>query len=138
MPLTLAMRIGDSICLMVHITVICLCSGKCNASSEFRVQWYLNCSEFFLVSQEIGQASQQVKKAHAIINECKNPSLLLKFKTLYARVLDQERKFLEAALRYMELSQLNTQAGVTEQDLLQSLEYAVSTGLVNNCTYHPF
>jgi hypothetical protein len=98
----------------------------------------VNTAEFFLAIGESGLASQQIKRAHALMNEVsKLPNasgksvqqLVLRFKTCYARILDSERKFLEAALRYMELSQSSFEA-VKDADRSQSLEYAVSCAIL--------
>lgn len=93
--------------------------GKCNATSERRIAWYVDTADFWLGVNETGSASQAIKKAHGIITEIKNnPTLILRFKTCYARVLDAERKFLEASLRYMELSQ-TANGLIAEADLIQ-------------------
>lgn len=99
-----------------------------------RVSWHVDCASFWLAADETGSASQQIKRAHGLIAEVKgNQQLLLKFKTVYAQVLDAERKFLEASLRYLELSQQTSAATtglVTEQDLLQSLEYSITCAIL--------
>lgn len=108
---------------------------KCSASSEHRVRWYVMTAEFFLAISESGLASQQIKRAHTLIAELSRITsksaqiLVLRFKTCYARILDAERKFIEAALRYMELSQ-STAETVKDSDRLQSLEYAISCAIL--------
>jgi COP9 signalosome complex subunit 4 len=100
------------------------------ATVEKRVEWHVSTAEFWLAVQEIGSAAQQIKRAHAFVNEVKNnPKLQLRFRTVYARVLDNERKFLEAALRYMELSQ-NSAGLISEADILQTLEFAVTCAIL--------
>lgn len=109
--------------------------NKSTADLAKRVGWYVNTAEFFLAIQESGLASQQIKRAHALIAELtkipgrQSAALILRFKTCYARVLDSERKFHEAALRYMELSQ-STFDAVKDADRIQSLEYAVSCAIL--------
>lgn len=100
-----------------------------------RVGWYVNTAEFFLATGESGLASQQIKRAHTLISELSKQSsrtataLILRFKTCYARILDSERKFHEASLRYMELSQSTFEA-VKDADRSQSLEYAISCAIL--------
>ena len=109
--------------------------NKSSADVSKRVGWYVNTAEFFLAIQESGMASQQIKRAHALISELSkvpgrnSAALILRFKTCYARILDSERKFHEAALRYMELSQ-STFDAVKDTDRIQSLEYAVSCAIL--------
>lgn len=116
--------------------LLCVSRSKCSASVDRRAGWFVNTAEFFLAIGESGLASQQIKRAHALMSELgKSQSqrpialLILKFKTCYARILDSERKFLEAALRYMELSQTAFDA-VKDEDRAQSLEYAISCAIL--------
>ena len=52
-------------------------------------------------------------------------ALILRYKSTYARVLDSNRKFLQAASRYHDLSQSNTDL-VDADDLLQMLGKAAT------------
>ena len=45
-----------------------------------------------------------VNKASAIINGVDDLAIQLRYRVTYARVLDANRKFIEAAIRYYELS----------------------------------
>jgi len=112
--------------------------GKCTASLEKRTGWYVQTAEFFLAIGEAGLASQQIKRAHANVSELNKKSqkgdktataLVWRFKTAYARILDAERKFLEASLRYMELSQSSFD-GMSDADRMKSLEYAVTCAIL--------
>lgn len=112
---------------------------------ERRLDWLVRTAQFFLEEQETGSASQQIKRAHALLTELPKPSspspltssstlpptplLLLSFKTCYARVLDSERKFLEAAQRYYELSQSPPDL-VSPSDCLISLQNAVTCAIL--------
>lgn len=119
--------------------------NKCSANAERRALWFVQTAEFFLAIGESGLASQQIKRAHALMSELSKQQsasassasgsarsvslLILRFKTCYARILDSERKFLEASLRYMELSQSSFDT-VSDSDRSQSLEYAISCGIL--------
>jgi COP9 signalosome complex subunit 4 len=95
-----------------------------------RFHWFVKTAELWLAADEIGPASQQIKRALALLSEVKDdPIGVLKFKTLFARILDHERKFLEAAMRYMELTQ-NQLGLISEADLLKTLEYAISCAIL--------
>jgi COP9 signalosome complex subunit 4 len=110
--------------------------AKSSATAEQRAKWFVRTAEFFLQVGESGLASQQIKRAHTLMQEVSkltSPSaveLVLRFKTSYARILDSERRFIEAALRYMELSQ-STAATVSDAGRMQSLEYAVSCAVLS-------
>jgi len=97
-----------------------------------KVDWYVNTAELWLEIDEIANASGAVKKAHPIVAEIKSdPKLLFRFKTCQARVFDNERKFLDAALKYLELAQTGTELKYSEGDLLQTLENAVTCAILS-------
>jgi COP9 signalosome complex subunit 4 len=100
------------------------------ATPEQKMTWYIETAEFYLEANDTGPASQQLTRAHGLLKEMKaNPKLKLRFDTIYARVKDNERRFLEASMRYRELSQ-NVSAGVSRQDLMEALEYSVTTAIL--------
>jgi COP9 signalosome complex subunit 4 len=103
---------------------------QCTATPERRVDWQVNAAELWLECEEAGSASQAIKKAHAMIQGVKeNAKLVLRFKTCYARVLDAERKFLEAAVHYKQLSTFGG-ASISEGDMLKTLEFAVTCAIL--------
>ena len=56
-----------------------------------------------------------------------DPDLELQYKVCYARILDSKRRFLEAALRYYDLSLTSSRQGrVDPEELIQSLTFAVT------------
>ena len=121
------------------------------AKPERRVEWHVSAAELFLAVNETGSASQQIKRAHALVNELPRvaaassaggggsdgaaalPSaitvLLHRFKTCYARVLDSERRFLEASLRYLELSH-SPATLMSENDAQLTLQNAVTCAIL--------
>jgi len=73
-----------------------------------------------------------VKKAHPIVSDVKgDPKLVFRFKTCWARVLDAERKFYDAAMKYLDLSQSGTELKYSEGDMLQTLENAVTCAILS-------
>ena len=127
-------------------------SGSAAASDwarpERRVEWHVSAAELFLAVNETGSASQQIKRAHALINELPkaaalageaggaagsspsaNTVLLHRFKTCYARVLDSERRFQEASLRYLELSH-SPPSLMSENDAQITLQNAVTCAIL--------
>jgi COP9 signalosome complex subunit 4 len=103
---------------------------QCSASVADKVTWYVNAAENWLECDETGSAGQQVKRAHAHVARVKGDlRLTLRFKTCYARVLDAERKFLEAAMHYKQLSQMG-QGAISENDMMYTLELAVNCAIL--------
>ena len=60
--------------------------------------------ETFLEDDASIDAETFVNKASAIINGVDDLAIQLRYRVTYARVLDANRKFIEAAIRYYELS----------------------------------
>lgn len=97
-----------------------------------KLAWHVDTAEFWLEVDELANASMSVKKAHPIVAEVKNdPKLVFRFKTCWARVLDAERKFYDAAMKYLDLSQSGTELKYSESDLLQTLENAVTCAILS-------
>ena len=71
--------------------------------------------EAFLQDEETIEAEIFVNKAGNFINEINDYTLLLRFKSTFAQILDFNRKFIDAAYRYYELSKSSK---VNENDLL--------------------
>mmetsp|Transcript_52910 Transcript_52910/g.78434 ORF Transcript_52910/g.78434 Transcript_52910/m.78434 type:complete len:220 (+) Transcript_52910:208-867(+) len=70
---------------------------------------YVKIAECYLEEDETVEADSAVTKAGGVVEEITNPedhrTLILRYKSTYARVLDANRKFLQAATRYHDLSQ---------------------------------
>jgi len=97
--------------------------GQCSAGYADQVAWYLDTAEFYLDADMAGQASQQVKKAQKLIGDVPDKKeLQTRFKLSFARVLDAERKFLEAAGRYIQISQA---ADLKEENIIEALKRSV-------------
>ena len=64
---------------------------------------------------------------YCIVLHPQDAALELQYKVCYARILDSKRRFLEAALRFYELSLVGTRQGnVDPEELLQSLNHAIT------------
>mmetsp|Transcript_21428 Transcript_21428/g.27710 ORF Transcript_21428/g.27710 Transcript_21428/m.27710 type:complete len:401 (+) Transcript_21428:144-1346(+) len=89
-----------------------------------RTDVYVRIAECFLSEDEIAESDAAVQKAGGIVESIpdkeNHTSLILRYKSTYARVLDSNRKFLQAAQRYHELSQSATDL-IDADDLLQML-----------------
>jgi len=99
-----------------------------------RCEWRISAAQFFLQDEDNAAATTHIQKSRKLLREVPlaHPDRLkldLQQKTCYSRILDSERKFLAAAVNYMELSQINSPL-VQDRDLLQSLENAVTCAIL--------
>lgn len=82
-----------------------------------KVDIYIKCAEAFLEEEAAVDAEVFVNKASAFINNINEWALLLRYRVTFARVLDANRKFVDAAMRYYELSTTDTSKIVAEETL---------------------
>jgi COP9 signalosome complex subunit 4 len=79
------------------------------------------------------EADSAVTKAGSVVESIQNPeqhvALILRYKSTYARVLDSNRKFLQAASRYHDLSQSSTDL-IRSEDLLNMLGRAATCAIL--------
>lgn len=81
----------------------------------------------------IAESDSAVTKAGSVVEAIKQPEehmgLILRYKSTYARVLDANRKFLQAAQRYHDLSLSSTDA-IDAEDLLNMLGRAATCAIL--------
>jgi COP9 signalosome complex subunit 4 len=91
---------------------------------------YVKIAECFLEEDEIVESDAAVTKAGSVVESIANPeqhmALILRYKSTYARVLDSNRKFLQAASRYRDLSQ-------SSGDLIRADDLLVMLGRAATC-----
>jgi COP9 signalosome complex subunit 4 len=102
-----------------------LASSSRPFSETEKVDIYIKCAEAFLEEEAAVDAEVFVNKASPFINSINDWALLLRYRVTYARVLDANRKFIEAALRYYELSTTDN-AKIVAEELLELLAKAVT------------
>lgn len=97
---------------------------------EYKLGKNVQIAMLYLEDDDAVSAETYIKKASSLLSSCKNEELELQYKTCYARILDSKRRFLEAATRYYELSQIGGRViggrMVQEEDLEQALVTAVT------------
>mmetsp|Transcript_992 Transcript_992/g.1093 ORF Transcript_992/g.1093 Transcript_992/m.1093 type:complete len:405 (+) Transcript_992:155-1369(+) len=98
-------------------------------SDQNKTEIYVKCAEAFLEDDETVDAEVFLNKASSCIQTVTEVSLLLRYRATYARVLDANRKFVEAAMRYYDLSN-TTYADVNQEDLLELLGKAVTCAVL--------
>jgi len=94
------------------------------ATPQRQVSWHVETTEAWLEIDEVGKASQAIKKAQQHLKQIKDRELIVQFRTCFARVLDADRKFLEAARAYQTLTQ-DAQGIMNPEDILLTLGKAV-------------
>lgn len=97
---------------------------------------FLKIAECFLHEEEYVEADVFVTRVGPCIEAIQNPeehiALILRYKSTHARVLDANRKFLEAAVRYFDLSQIGSQTDMVDaDDLLEFLGRAATCAILS-------
>ncbi|CAM9827731.1 unnamed protein product, partial [Chrysoparadoxa australica] len=104
-------------------------SGRTYSDKE-KAEVYVKIAEAYLEDGESDAAETFVNKASAVMREVDDRVLQLRYRTTSAQVLDSNRKFLDAAMRFSELSQ-TTQADIDAGDLLVLLGKAVTCAILS-------
>jgi COP9 signalosome complex subunit 4 len=93
---------------------------------------FVKIAECYLAENDSIGAEAAVQKAGGIIDLIPNPeqnfALMLRYKTAYARVLDANQKFLQAAGRYLELSHVNSLG-----DIVDTIDLLLMLGKASTC-----
>lgn len=105
-----------------------------------RCEWRIETAEFFLANEDNTSATKHIQKCRKLMRDIPmkqakmKQQLDLRYKSCYSRILDSERKFLAAAVNYLEIAQIDTNLFEKEEinpgDLLQSLENAVTCAIL--------
>jgi COP9 signalosome complex subunit 4 len=99
----------------------------------FCISVFVKIAECFLEEDEIAESDNAVTKAGTVVEAISKPeehmALILRFKSTYARVLDANRKFLQAAQRYHDLSQSSGEL-IRAEDLLAMLGRAATCAIL--------
>eukprot|EP01035_Chromulina_nebulosa_P018507 gene18507-24224_t len=86
---------------------------------------FIKCAECSLEDDETVDAEVYVNRASQYMNDITDRHLQLRYRVTSARVLDANRKFLEASLRYYDLS-ITTDTEIVQDDLLELLGKAIT------------
>lgn len=98
-----------------------------------RCDVFVKIAECYLQEDETVEADSAVTKAGTVVESIPDPEqnmvLILRYKSTYARVLDANRKFLQAASRYHELSQAHSDV-LDSDELLNMLGRAATCAIL--------
>ncbi|GJS10495.1 COP9 signalosome complex subunit 4 [Tanacetum coccineum] len=105
-------------------------SGMRVIDDKFRLTKCVQIARLYLEDDDAVNAEAFINKASFLVSNSQHEVLNLQYKVCYARILDLKRKFLEAALRYYNISQIEKrQIGdevIDEDALEQALAAAVT------------
>ncbi|KAK3038132.1 hypothetical protein RJ639_029586 [Escallonia herrerae] len=105
-------------------------SGMRVIDDTFRLSKCVQIARLYLEDDDAVNAEAFINKASFLVSNSQHEVLNLQYKVCYARILDLKRKFLEAALRYYDISQIQKrQIGdeiIDEDALGQALAAAVT------------
>ena len=109
-------------------------SGIRVLEDNYKVDKYIKIAMLFLQDEESVSAETYINRASVLVNEDTDGALRLQHKVCYARILDAKRKFLEAATRYYQLSQLTTRTfgsmTVSDEEVVTALRMAATCAIL--------
>jgi len=109
-------------------------SGIRVLEDNYKVEKYIKIAMLYLQDEESISAETNINRASLLITEDTRDDLRLQHKVCYARILDSKRKFLEAATRYHQLSQLTTRTfgsmTISEDEVITALKMAATCAIL--------
>ncbi|KAG8632505.1 COP9 signalosome complex subunit 4 isoform X2 [Manihot esculenta] len=107
-------------------------SGMRVIDDTFRLSKCVQIARLYLEDDDAVNAEAFINKASFLVSNSQHEVLNLQYKVCYARILDLKRKFLEAALRYYDISQIEKRQIGDETIDEEALEHALSAAVT--CT----
>jgi len=109
-------------------------SGIRVLEDNYKVEKYIKIAMLYLQDEEAVSAETSINRASLLITEETRDDLRLQHKVCYARILDSKRKFLEAATRYHQLSQLTTRTfgsmTISDDEVITALRMAATCAIL--------
>lgn len=93
-------------------------------SEAQRAEAYVKAAQQFIRGDDDVAAERMIRKANELVHGVGSRLLTLRFKTVYAQILDQKRRFIEAVQRYIEILRQVTAEEVDEEDIRSILTKA--------------
>ncbi|KAL2924257.1 COP9 signalosome complex subunit 4 [Bienertia sinuspersici] len=107
-------------------------SGMRGIDDTYRLSKCVQIARLYLEDDDAVNAEAFINKASFLVSNSQNEVMNLQYKVCYARILDLKRKFLEAALRYYDISQIEKRKIGDEEIDEAALEQALSAAVT--CT----
>jgi len=109
-------------------------SGIRVLDDNYKIDKYINIALLYLQDDESVSAEMYINRASLLITDSTDGALRLQHKVCYARILDAKRKFLEAATRFYQLSQLTTRTfgtkTISDEEVVTALQMAVTCSIL--------
>ncbi|KAH9610998.1 hypothetical protein KSS87_013229 [Heliosperma pusillum] len=107
-------------------------SGMRGIDDAYKLSKCVQIARLYLEDDDAVNAEAFINKASFMVSNSRDEVLNLQYKLCYARILDMKRKFLEAALRYYDISQIEKRQIGDEEIDEAALEQALSAAVT--CT----
>ncbi|KAJ4751265.1 COP9 signalosome complex subunit 4 [Rhynchospora pubera] len=107
-------------------------SGIRMLDDAYKLSKCVHIARLYLEDDDAVSAEAFINKASFLVTTSQHEVLNLQYKVCYARILDLKRKFLEAALRYYDISQIEKRQYGDEEIDEDALEQALSAAVT--CT----
>nr|AAQ07984.1 COP8-like protein [Lilium longiflorum] len=107
-------------------------SGNRTIDEAYKLSKCVQIARLYLEDDDAINAEAFINKASFLVSNSQQEVLNLQYKVCYARILDLKRKFLEAALRYYDISQIEKRQIGDEEIDEDALEQALSAAVT--CT----
>ncbi|XP_042395756.1 COP9 signalosome complex subunit 4-like isoform X1 [Zingiber officinale] len=107
-------------------------SGIRMLDDTYKLSKCVQITRLYLEDDDAVNAEAFINKASFLVSNSPHEVLNLQYKVCYARILDLKRKFLEAALRYYDISQIEKRQIGDEEINEEALEQALSAAVT--CT----
>ena len=104
-------------------------------TEEEKTNIWIKCAEASLADEECAAAEAYLNKASSIMGSVKEKQLVMRYKVTYAKVLDMNKKFSEAALKYYEISIIDD-ISIDQNDLLSLLSNAITCAILAKAGPH--
>lgn len=121
-------RYKDAANILAGLNMEGSAGGRCFTDAE-KADVFVRVAEAYLADDEADSAENFLNKASLVMQGVEDPVLDLRYRTTSARVLDSNRKFLDAAVRFYDLSQ-TSKVHVDQQDLLELLGRAITCAIL--------
>jgi len=112
-------------------------SGIRVLDDTYKVKKYIKIAMLYLQDDESVTAETYINRASLLIADETPDALKLQHKVCYARILDSKRKFLEAANRYYQLSNIAAKTSdgsgnqlVSDEEMLMALKMAITCAVL--------
>jgi COP9 signalosome complex subunit 4 len=109
-------------------------SGIRVLEDNYKIDKYIKIALLYLQDDESASAEMYINRASLLITDTTDGALRLQHKVCYARILDAKRKFLEAATRYYQLSQLTARTfgtkTVSDDEVVTALQMSVTCAIL--------